>query len=137
MPAYVVPAEYGSLKYFAEYTWGDRNQHRIEIYDRDYEGEPEEILLTGEGFISETGSRDKDILAPIFTSRGKLFIFDPTNEIRETLYTIDPEKFTIIHYINDAATDDLDVEFVELESEEIINSFGFQEHVKKILEDKV
>ena len=122
---------YGNLKYFAEYTWGDRNEHRIEIYDRDYEGEPKKIKLTGDGFVSETGSRDKDIMAPIFTTRGRLFIYDPTNEIRQDLYTIDPKKFTVIHYIKDAETDELDVEFVELEPKQINQGVTFGQNLTK------
>lgn len=89
------------LRYYCEYEWLDKRQHRIEIYDRDYEGEPEEIRLVGDGYVSETGRRDNDIIEPISVSKSKLYIYDKDEKIRNALYTTDPDKYTVIHYIKD------------------------------------
>lgn len=89
-----------SIKYYASYTFGDRRVHRIEILEQDGTDLPKQIHLASEGFYIEYGTQDKDILDPIFVSQGRLQIFDPDNSIRLALYTINPRKFKLIHYID-------------------------------------
>jgi hypothetical protein len=116
------------LRYFAEQLWGDRRNHRIEIHDREFTGAATRIILASKGFTLETGNRDNDIMAPIFVSRGKLTIFDPGDVIRQILYTIDPNRFTVIHYIEDYAIPGLDVELLQ-----IMNQFSAVMNVQQSL----
>jgi hypothetical protein len=88
-----------AIRYTGSFTGADQLEHEVDILDRDYSGESIRLLLALEGWFEEIGDRDKHPLEPISVSKGKLYIFDYLGAIRETLYTIDQEKFRIVHRI--------------------------------------